>query len=71
MKKYNNEENKNNLNKEDKKIEENKIKNNDIKPDIYKDNNINYNSLFNKKTKFQKYNIIIFLFLVNYYIYLI
>ena len=26
--------------------EENKIKNNDIKPDIYKDNNINYNSLF-------------------------
>ena len=52
--KYNKEENKINFNKEDKKIEENKIKNNDIKPDIYKDNNINYNSLFNKKTKFQK-----------------
>ena len=52
--KYNKEENKINLDKEDKKIEENKIKNNDIKPDMYKDNNINYNSLFNKKTKFQK-----------------
>jgi hypothetical protein len=51
-------------------IEENKIKNNDIKPDIYKDNNINYNSLFNKKLNFKNKILLYFYFLVNYYIYL-
>ena len=46
------EDNKNNLKKEDKKIEDKKIKKSDIHKD--KEKNINYNSLFNKKTKFKK-----------------
>ena len=56
------------IKKEDKKIEDRKIKKSDIHKD--KEKNINYNSLFNKKTKFKKWYIIkYYYFSINYCIY--